>query len=237
MPPSSSARRSSTSTPTATAAASSRPRAATSCSILSTRPPNDVADPKTGVSSAQRGRAGILAGAYMATTREEPRSSKRQGAAATCRSAPLGSGSDYTAFLQHLGIASLNVGYGGEDESAGIYHSVYDSFYHVTPFRRSRACNMAPPCRRSSAVSSCAPPTRRAFRPATATSPRRFRAISTRSRSLQPTSATRTGPLRTSAARETSRLQPPRRIRSSRPPTAGSRRSSTCFRSKMRSTI
>ena len=37
--------------------------------------------------------------------------------AATCRSAALGSGSDYTAFLQHLGIASLNLGFGGEDES------------------------------------------------------------------------------------------------------------------------
>ena len=47
---------------------------------------------------------------------------------------PLGSGSDYTAFLQHLGIASLNLGFGGEDEANGSYHSVYDSFYHVTHF-------------------------------------------------------------------------------------------------------
>src|SRR5262249_54953864 len=46
----------------------------------------------------------------------------------------LGSGSDYTAFLQHLGIASLNLGFGGEDESDGSYHSIYDSFYHVTHF-------------------------------------------------------------------------------------------------------
>ena len=45
----------------------------------------------------------------------------------------LGSGSDYTAFLDHLGIASLNVGYGGEDE-AGIYHSAYDDFYWFTHF-------------------------------------------------------------------------------------------------------
>jgi N-acetylated-alpha-linked acidic dipeptidase len=45
----------------------------------------------------------------------------------------LGSGSDYTAFLDHLGIASLNVGYGGEDEG-GIYHSIYDDFYWFTHF-------------------------------------------------------------------------------------------------------
>jgi N-acetylated-alpha-linked acidic dipeptidase len=45
----------------------------------------------------------------------------------------LGSGSDYTPFLQHLGIPSLNIGYGGEDNS-GIYHSIYDDFYFYTHF-------------------------------------------------------------------------------------------------------
>jgi N-acetylated-alpha-linked acidic dipeptidase len=45
----------------------------------------------------------------------------------------LGSGSDYTPFLQHLGIASLNLGYGGEDDG-GIYHSIYDDFYWYTHF-------------------------------------------------------------------------------------------------------
>jgi N-acetylated-alpha-linked acidic dipeptidase len=40
----------------------------------------------------------------------------------------LGSGSDYTSFLQHLGIASLNIGFGGEVGSGGIYHSIYDSW-------------------------------------------------------------------------------------------------------------
>src|SRR3989441_298407 len=45
----------------------------------------------------------------------------------------LGSGSDYTPFLQHLGIASLNVSYGGED-GGGIYHSIYDDFYWYTHF-------------------------------------------------------------------------------------------------------
>jgi len=45
----------------------------------------------------------------------------------------LGSGSDYTVFVDHLGIASLNLGYGGED-GGGIYHSVYDDFYWYTHF-------------------------------------------------------------------------------------------------------
>ncbi|HEX8369516.1 MAG TPA: M28 family peptidase [Pyrinomonadaceae bacterium] len=45
----------------------------------------------------------------------------------------LGSGSDYTPFLQHLGIASFNIGFGGED-GGGSYHSVYDSFDHFTRF-------------------------------------------------------------------------------------------------------
>ena len=45
----------------------------------------------------------------------------------------LGSGSDFTAFIDHLGIASLNLGFGGED-GGGIYHSVYDDFYWYTHF-------------------------------------------------------------------------------------------------------
>jgi N-acetylated-alpha-linked acidic dipeptidase len=45
----------------------------------------------------------------------------------------LGSGSDYTPFLQHLGVPSLNIGFGGEDET-GIYHSIYDDFYFYTHF-------------------------------------------------------------------------------------------------------
>src|SRR5437899_11238040 len=45
----------------------------------------------------------------------------------------LGSGTDFTGFLDHLGIASLNLGYGGEDEQ-GTYHSIYDDFYWYTHF-------------------------------------------------------------------------------------------------------
>jgi N-acetylated-alpha-linked acidic dipeptidase len=45
----------------------------------------------------------------------------------------LGSGSDYTTFIDHLGVASLNVAFTGEDDG-GIYHSIYDDFYWFTHF-------------------------------------------------------------------------------------------------------
>ena len=41
------------------------------------------------------------------------------------RAGPLGSGSDYTAFVHHVGVASLNAGFDGD--MSGVYHSVYDS--------------------------------------------------------------------------------------------------------------
>jgi N-acetylated-alpha-linked acidic dipeptidase len=50
------------------------------------------------------------------------------------RMAALGSGSDYTAFIHHLGISSVNMSYGGEDEGNGQYHSIYDDFYWYTHF-------------------------------------------------------------------------------------------------------
>jgi N-acetylated-alpha-linked acidic dipeptidase len=46
----------------------------------------------------------------------------------------MGSGSDYTPFIEHLGISSINLGFGGEDEDSGIYHSTYDSFDHYIRF-------------------------------------------------------------------------------------------------------
>ena len=46
----------------------------------------------------------------------------------------LGSGSDYTVFLDHLTVASLNLSFGGESDSGGVYHSKYDSFDWYTRF-------------------------------------------------------------------------------------------------------
>jgi N-acetylated-alpha-linked acidic dipeptidase len=45
----------------------------------------------------------------------------------------MGSGSDYSVFIDHLGVASLDLGYGGEG-GGGIYHSIYDDFYWYTNF-------------------------------------------------------------------------------------------------------
>ncbi|HUG39395.1 MAG TPA: transferrin receptor-like dimerization domain-containing protein [Longimicrobiales bacterium] len=81
----------------------------------------DVPDPQTGVTIQQRARAArAVGGDDVLGSRDLPIS-------------PLGSGSDYTPFLQHLGIASLNLGFGGES-GGGSYHSQYDSFEHYTRF-------------------------------------------------------------------------------------------------------
>jgi len=46
----------------------------------------------------------------------------------------LGSGSDYTPFIQHAGIASLNLGFGDEDEG-GEYHTIFDTYNHYKQFK------------------------------------------------------------------------------------------------------
>ncbi|MEP3208736.1 MAG: transferrin receptor-like dimerization domain-containing protein [Maribacter sp.] len=46
----------------------------------------------------------------------------------------LGSGSDYTPFIQHAGIASLNLGFGGEN-GGGEYHTIYDTYDHYKRFK------------------------------------------------------------------------------------------------------
>lgn len=86
----------------------------------------DVADPQKKISVQERDRAQrIIYG--DAGERREARDR------ADLRISALGSGSDFTPFLQHLGVASLNIGFGGED-GGGSYHSVYDSFDHYTRF-------------------------------------------------------------------------------------------------------
>lgn len=82
----------------------------------------DVVDPQTGVSVSDRLRARRRAGG-------ETEADKRPD----LRISPLGSGSDYTPFLQHLGIASLNLGFGGEN-AGGSYHSAYDSYEYYVRF-------------------------------------------------------------------------------------------------------
>ena len=83
----------------------------------------DVTDPQTGLSVSDRLHARRL-------TRG---ASDDLAAAADHPIGALGSGSDYTPFLQHLGIASLNLSYSGES-GGGSYHSVYDSYDHYVRF-------------------------------------------------------------------------------------------------------
>jgi len=86
----------------------------------------DVEDPESSVSSWKRLQSSrILNGSADVRREARDRDDLRIGA--------LGSGSDYSSFLDHLGVASLNLGYGGED-NGGIYHSIYDDFYWYTHF-------------------------------------------------------------------------------------------------------
>jgi N-acetylated-alpha-linked acidic dipeptidase len=86
----------------------------------------DVTDPETGVSVWKR----LQARAIESGNKKE-RGEARDGADLAIEA--LGSGSDYSAFLQHAGVPTLNGGFGGED-GGGVYHSVYDSFYWYTHF-------------------------------------------------------------------------------------------------------
>jgi N-acetylated-alpha-linked acidic dipeptidase len=87
----------------------------------------DIEDPETKLTVWQRLHLSQLAAAKSADERKELRQRP------DWRIEALGSGTDFTAFIDHLGIASLNVGYGGEDEQ-GIYHSIYDDFFWYTHF-------------------------------------------------------------------------------------------------------
>jgi len=87
----------------------------------------DVEDPETKMTVWKRRRLTDISRA-AADKRGEIRSRP------DLRMAALGSGSDYTVFIDHLGIASLNVGYNGEDEVSGQYHSIYDDFYYYTHY-------------------------------------------------------------------------------------------------------
>lgn len=87
---------------------------------------DDVIDPQTGVSVEARLRA------RMRTADDEK--VRKEADRADLRIAPLGSGSDYTPFLQHLGIASLNTSFSGEGDG-GSYHTLYDTYAHYTRFR------------------------------------------------------------------------------------------------------
>ena len=86
----------------------------------------DITDPETGLTVWKRKQA-------KAIDEAKPEDKEKVRSRADWRIGALGSGSDFTPFLQHLGIPTLHIGYGGEDNS-GIYHSIYDDFYFYTHF-------------------------------------------------------------------------------------------------------
>lgn len=87
----------------------------------------DIDDPETKMTIWKRRR---LADIAHATGEARAQTKSRQD----LRISALGSGSDYTVFLDHLGVASLDLAYGGEDAGSGQYHSIYDDFYWYTHF-------------------------------------------------------------------------------------------------------
>jgi N-acetylated-alpha-linked acidic dipeptidase len=87
----------------------------------------EVSDPEKGISVMRRLRLRRISEAHTAEERREARERTN------LRLGSLGAGSDYTTFLDHLGIASLNLGFGGES-AGGVYHSIYDDFSWYTRF-------------------------------------------------------------------------------------------------------
>jgi len=89
-----------------------------------------VKDPKSAATVLARSNAeSIIEGVSGEGGEDGRREAQALLAGGEAEIGPLGSGSDFTPFLQHTGIASLNLGF-GDNEPGGVYHSVYDTFDH-----------------------------------------------------------------------------------------------------------
>jgi N-acetylated-alpha-linked acidic dipeptidase len=95
---------------------------------LMTEISQSVTDPEIGVSIFERAKASKAANANSVAAKKEAYEAAQYPLGA------MGSGSDYSSFIQHLGVPSLNIGFGGEDEG-GEYHSIYDSYDMYTRFK------------------------------------------------------------------------------------------------------
>jgi N-acetylated-alpha-linked acidic dipeptidase len=95
---------------------------------LMTEVARDVNDPQTGISVFDRLMSRQAVSSATTKARKDAITKK------TLTLGALGSGSDYSPFIQHLGIPSLNLGYGGEN-AGGEYHSIYDSYDHYKRFK------------------------------------------------------------------------------------------------------
>jgi len=88
----------------------------------------DVNDPQTNVSVLQRLKAQEIISATSAKAKKDAMAKNDMDLYA------LGSGSDFSSFLQHLGVPALNLGFGGEGDG-GEYHSIYDSYDDYRRFK------------------------------------------------------------------------------------------------------
>ncbi len=87
----------------------------------------DIPDPETNLTVWKRAQLYEIAHPDGDNDRQEARDRE------DLRVGALGDGSDYVPFVHFIGIASLDLGFGGED-GGGIYHSIYDDFYWYTHF-------------------------------------------------------------------------------------------------------
>ena len=94
---------------------------------------HDVTDPETkaryGIGSRRPGQRVRLARVEVAAAVRPPAGRTRR----SFRSGRLGSGSDFAAFIDHLGITTVSLGFGGEDRG-GTYHSAYDTPWYIEHF-------------------------------------------------------------------------------------------------------
>jgi len=93
---------------------------------------DSVIDPETHVSIGARRRAQMRIAALAPDAKPDAKDDAKLAAdpAVDFPLDALGSGSDYSAFLQHLGVPSFDIGFGGEGEAGGVYHSRYDTYEH-----------------------------------------------------------------------------------------------------------
>ncbi len=93
-----------------------------------------VADPQTGLSVRERLRARLMVAGYEGANPAARAAAKVAAKGGDLPISALGSGSDFSPFLEHLGIASMSLGFGGESDQHGVYHSAYDTFEHFERF-------------------------------------------------------------------------------------------------------
>lgn len=95
-----------------------------------------VTDPETGVSVLERKRAQLRLAGSGPDADDDDRE-LAEIAANPARDIPLGapgSGTDYTAFLDHLGIPAVDLEFAGEGDIGGVYHSAYDTWSFYTRY-------------------------------------------------------------------------------------------------------